>query len=91
MLNVFIKISQTQVWRQLYACISINYVKMVLAIAIEFAAYEIIKDCFQVSSYEKKVWDMLRYLWSSLLELQDYARYMSPIYYLNLDVFVDAT
>ena len=72
MLDTFIKIFQTQGWGQLYASLSINYMKMLVATAIGFAAYEIIKDLFQVSSHEKKVWDMLRYLWSSLLQLQDY-------------------
>lgn len=54
-LDACIKIFQSQGWRQLYAGLSINYLKAVPATAIGFTTYEIIKDFLQVTHCEKKV------------------------------------
>ena len=54
-LGTCVKITQTQGWRQLYAGLSINYMKTMPATAIGFATYETMKDFLQVPPREKKM------------------------------------
>jgi hypothetical protein len=95
MLDTFIKISQSQGWGQLYASLTINYMKMVVATAIGFATYEIIKEIkeffFNSNLMRRRCETCLGIFGQVCYNSKTILRYMSPIYYFNLNIYVDAT
>jgi len=47
-------IMRNQGWRQLFAGLSINYIKVVPSVAIGFTAYDIMKSWLNISSQQRR-------------------------------------